>query len=105
MTQRRPHWDADLCNAVYDAALKAYEDGLDGGAYDILPIIAVVEDWVLSQPIFALHVSRRAARAEARIQAVRQLCQSAIDESYLTDASIARAGLANRILRALDGAS
>ena len=193
MTQRRPHWDADLCNAVYDAALKAYDDGLDGGAYDTLPIIAVVEDWVLSQPIFALHVSRRArrlgreagvvmtqrrphwddeliddvfrlmdryaagvfrgeknhgtptydiiaavedwqarrlgasaeqlnriadwqwmkvsiplwhwAQAEAAIQRVRQLCQSAIDESYLTDASIARAGLANRILRALDGAS
>ena len=42
---RRPHWDAELCNAVYDAALEAYKDGLNGGAYDIFPIIAAVEDW------------------------------------------------------------
>ena len=43
--KRRPHWDAELCNAVYDAALEAYKDGLNGGAYDIFPIIAAVEDW------------------------------------------------------------
>ena len=45
MSERRPHWDAELCNAVYDAALEAYKDGLNGGAYDIFPIIATVEDW------------------------------------------------------------
>ena len=120
MTQRRPLWDADLFYAVYDAALKAYDDGLDGGAYDTLPIIAVVEDWQARRlGASAEQLNRIAdwqwmkvsiplwhwAQAEAAIQRVRQLCQSAIDESYLTDASIARAGLANRILRALDGAS
>ena len=52
-----------------------------------------------------LQMKARALSAEAAIERVRELCQSAIDESYLTDASIARAGLADRILRALDGAS
>jgi hypothetical protein len=42
VSERRPHWDAELCNAVYDAALEAYKDGLNGGAYDIFPIIAAV---------------------------------------------------------------
>ena len=61
------------------------------------------ERWDDALPVGGRGWAKRALEAEAKIQAVRQLCQSAIDESYLTDASIARAGLANRILQTLDG--
>ena len=121
MTQRRPHWDADLCNAVYDAALKAYDDGLDGGAYDTLPIIAVVEDWQARRlGASAEQLNRIAdwqwmkvsiplwhwAQAEAAIQRVQEIerrerCTSRDDEHYNDGWNDALAA----VERALDGVS
>ena len=60
---------------------------------------------VIAESLPYIDFAEQFAQAEAAIQRVRDLCQPAIDESYLTDASIARAGLADRILRVLDGAS
>jgi len=112
--QRRPHWDDDLIDAVSESIPYPFPEVV------IYSVIAAVEDWQARRlGASAEQLNRIAdwqwmkvsiplwhwAQAEAAIQRVRQLCQSAIDESYLTDASIARAGLANRILRALDGAS
>ena len=117
MTERRPHWDDELITAVCAAVANDHFYFTTDQVYDI---IDVVEDWQARRlGASAEQLNRIAdwqwmkvsiplwhwAQAEAAIQRVRQLCQSAIDESYLTDASIARAGLANRILRALDGAS
>lgn len=97
MTDRRPHWDDDLIKAVADVL--EHDDYIYATTH---AVIAAVEDWL--GPVEDMIRDANAAQAaEAKIQAVRQLCQSAIDESYLTDASIARAGMANRILRILDG--
>ena len=107
MTQRRPHWDDELIDAVrYVYNLQMHYADEQEALDSIYDVIAVVEDWEKETFVSATAiVAERIEKAETAIQRVRELCQSAIDESYLTDASIARAGLANRILRALDGAS
>jgi hypothetical protein len=112
MTARRLHWDDMLVNGI------PIPDHVHLSDAELYAIIAAVEDWQARRlGASAEQLNKIAdwqwmkvmiplwhwAQAEAAIQRVRQLCQSAIDESYLTDASIARAGLANRILRALDG--
>lgn len=119
--ERRAHWDDDLIAAVGNAvgAIPDYDwsAGSPRDAYRLLQdlvrhlygIIAVVEDWQASadrqSTIQRATMERNKAIAErdAIRQRVGELCQSAIDESHLSDASIARAAMAQRILLALDG--
>jgi hypothetical protein len=105
MIERRPHWDAELCNAVYDAALEAYKDGLNGGAYDIFPIIAAVEDWQAEkrrgEAAFSWLMARD-ARQVAAIQRVRELLASGTFEA-IRGAQRTRVVSAYHLRKALDG--
>lgn len=115
MTERRAHWSGDLIAAVRSEIARArIYNPLDGEVY---AVIAAVEDWhkakrdsrvrTHSTECWRWHqecAEHMIEQQQSIIQRVRELCQSAIDESYLSDASIARAAMANRILRALDGA-
>ena len=108
-SERRAHWDDALIDAVRTAMrprILTISDSVDTYA-----VIAIVEDWLtprildvaVGQTRRAINFEWRAANAEAQVQAVRELCRSAIDESYLSDGSIARAAIANRVLLLLDG--
>ncbi len=110
-SERRAHWDAALIDAVRTAMrprILTISDSVDTYA-----VIAAVEDWQKAHPsldrkdraAFSDLIATFAARAESaelQVQAVRELCRSAIDESYLSDGSIARAAIANRVLLLLD---
>ena len=69
MTERRPHWTDDLIDAVRYAA----HDWGPESHLDVYAVIAAVEDWVLSAPIFDLYLSRKHAPDKAAIQRVRDL--------------------------------
>jgi len=83
MTERRPHWDDDLIDAVFRALSHTYRaQGWTGGiAIDldesVYPLIAAVEDWHKakrdSRILHALTWKRRLVEAEATIQRVREL--------------------------------
>ena len=74
VSERRPHWDADLIEAVADAVDYTL---LAGRMYNV---IAVVEDWQAEHGInivgtaIADHVTRL-NRAESAIQRVREIHQ------------------------------
>ena len=74
VTERRPHWDDELIFAVMSAAG-------DGGHLfidDIHAVIAAVEDWEKETFNAATEVLvERIQKAEAQVQRVRALCQSA----------------------------
>ena len=70
MTDRRPHWDDDVITAVMSALPEQAKRVV--GANDVFRIIAAVEDWVLSAPIFDLYLSRKHAPDRAAIQRVRE---------------------------------
>ena len=75
MTERRPHWDDALIEAVKDNISGYCFDHVEGPLYDedVYPVIAAVEDWVLSAPIFDLYLSRKHAPDKAAIARVREL--------------------------------
>ena len=72
MSERRPHWTDDLIEAVY-AELPAKKYQVEPDSWEVHRIIAAVEDWVLSAPIFDLYLSRKHAPDKAAIQRVREL--------------------------------
>ena len=74
MTERRPHWDDDLIEAVRYAA----HDWGPKSNLDTYAVIAAVEDWVLSAPIFDLYLSRKHAPDKAAIARVRHLATTGI---------------------------
>jgi len=68
MTARRLHWDDMLVNGI------PIPDHVHLSDAELYAIIAAVEDWIEQQPITQ---SPQVADADAKIQAVRELCQSA----------------------------
>ena len=92
MTERRPHWDDELIESLPIPGHSYLEDE------DIYAIIAAVEDWVLSAPIFDLYLSRKHAPDRAAIQRVRDACVS----SHVDDKG-KKVVFLDRIQRALDG--
>ena len=76
MTERRPHWDDDLLTAVHAAVANDHFYFTTDQVYDV---IAAVEDWALSAPIFDLYLSRKHAPDKAAIQRVRELHHSKLD--------------------------
>ena len=72
MSERRSHWTDDLIEAVY-AELPAKKYQVEPDSWEVHRIIAAVEDWVLSAPIFDLYLSRKHAPDKAAIQRVREL--------------------------------
>jgi len=76
MTDRRPHWDDDLLTAVHAAVANDHFYFTTDQVYDV---IAAVEDWALSAPIFDLYLSRKHAPDKAAIQRVRELHHSKLD--------------------------
>ena len=99
MTERRPHWDDELIEAVKDNISGYCFDHVEGPLYDddVYPVIAAVEDWVLSAPIFDLYLSRKHAPDKAAIARVRQV----LDEEQRGYSP--PLGLISRIRNALDG--
>ena len=97
MTERRPHWDDELIEAVKDNISGYCFDHVEGPLYDedVYPVIAAVEDWVYDNfqggeydnPV-------EYTPEELAIQRVREAC-----EPFGPMGSIA----VWRILRALDG--
>ena len=76
MTDRRPHWDDDRLTAVHAAVANDHFYFTTDQVYDV---IAAVEDWALSAPIFDLYLSRKHAPDKAAIQRVRELHHSKLD--------------------------
>ncbi len=77
MTERRPHWDDDLIDAVFKALSYTYlAQGWAGGiAIDldesVYPLIAAVEDWQAKNYVWASMIDKlsfRAETAEARVE-------------------------------------
>ena len=73
MTERRPHWDDDLIDAVFKALSYTYlAQGWAGGiAIDldesVYPLIAAVEDWCVNAHLRGVYV-KRMNDAEARVE-------------------------------------
>ena len=101
MTERRPHWDDELIEAVKDNISGYCFDHVEGPLYDedVYPVIAAVEDWVLSAPIFDLYLSRKHAPDKAAIARVRQVLD---EEQRGYNPPL---GLISRIKTALEGDS
>lgn len=111
MSERRPHWDDDLLQAVYDAVFQRV-DRDSGGVYeDVLPdVIAAVEDWqaqheIVSAPAALIDAVQRAAIAETQVRRVRQVAERFASESGPDPYGfgVARAVAADAVLDALDG--
>ena len=83
MSERRPHWTDDLIEAVY-AELPAKKYQVEPDSWEVHRIIAAVEDWVLSAPIFDLYLSRKHAPDKAAIQRVRGIVDA--DQTVPIDA-------------------
>ena len=93
MTERRPHWSDDLIRSVH----RVSPVSMLMPPNDVYAIIAAVEDWVLSAPIFDLYLSRKHAPDKAAIQRVRQVLD---EEQRGYNPPL---GLISRIKTALDG--
>ena len=111
MSDRRPHWDAELLDAV-GRSMHAFYDRPD--AMHVYAVIAAVEDWqearwgpecwvttVEDAKALFLH---RAQTAEAQIQAVRDVCaDQCFWAEYGPDAELTNAVTVESIFAALDG--
>ena len=97
MTERRPHWDTELEQAVSAVLFDCYENGIS--EEQVYQVIAAVEDWVLSAPIFDLYLSRKHAPDKAAIARVRQVLD---EEQRGYNPPL---GLISRIKTALEGDS
>lgn len=82
--ERRAHWSDDLIDAVRDAVDVEFDDIWKLSDDSILAVIAAVEDWVLSAPIFDLYLSRKHAPDKAAIQRVRGIVDA--DQTVPIDA-------------------
>jgi len=101
MSERRPHWTDDLIEAVY-AELPAKKYQVEPDSWEVHRIIAAVEDWVLSAPIFDLYLSRKHAPDKAAIQRVRERAGGPIPAVH-GDWMAGYAAAMRDILSALDG--
>ena len=101
MSERRPHWDDDLIEAVRALTRTCpYEDyNCEVDDAQTYAVIAAVEDWVLSAPIFDLYLSRKHAPDKAAIARVRQVLD---EEQRGYNPPL---GLISRIKTALEGDS
>ena len=72
MTERRPHWDDDLIDAVRDAVDIEFDEVLRLTEDSILAVIAAVEDWIDVRG--SAIDGREVVAAIAAIQRVRALC-------------------------------
>ena len=91
MSERRPHWDDDLIDAVFRALSHTYRaQGWTGGiAIDldesVYPLIAAVEDW---HEKFVMHgafrvLAERAASAEADRDRLANQLLNEVPDSYI----------------------
>lgn len=120
MTERRPHWDDDLIDAVRDAVDVEFDDIWRLTEDSILAVIAAVEDWqkerskwsdIIQSPfeVAVRHnaAEERAEKAEAAIARVRDVCdlwQRRHDTSIRHPTAIAAIPI-TAVLRALEGDS
>lgn len=89
MSERRPHWDDDLIDSVVHAISDNYDY-----EYRAYAVIAAVEDWheqkgednlpllVALMNAEATKLVRRAEKAEAAIQRVREVCDEPISPEW-----------------------
>lgn len=90
MSERRPHWDDDLTDAVFRALSHTYRaQGWTGGiAIDldesVYPLIAAVEDWQVEQAAPGVSVAELLS-AWAAIARVREWCELRYIPLDLTD--------------------
>lgn len=105
MSERRPHWDDDLIDAVRDAVDVEFDGIWKLSEDSIRAVIAAVEDWARWE-----HVPKgtlaRLEQAEAAIERVRKLCDDFEHEENL-NGGIGRYAVVrvDRVRSALDGAS
>jgi hypothetical protein len=115
VTERRPHWDDDLTDAVFRALSHTYRaQGWAGGiAIDldesVYPLIAAVEDWQAEkrrgEAAFSWLMARD-ARQEAAIQRVRDVTVPVPGDVYDLDSYTRGAADALALTnKALDGGS
>lgn len=98
----RLHWDDDLIDTVLDSLPTRI------GGYtldDVYAVIAAVEDWVLSAPIFDLYLSRKHAPDKAAIQRVREVCRDPSRRMMATSHMNVEWVDLNAVLNALEGDS
>ena len=128
MTERRPHWDQELEQAVSAVLFDCYENGIS--EEQVYQVIAAVEDW---HEKFVMHgafrvLAERAASAEADRDRLANQLLNEVPDSYIqmkaralaAEAAIARVrqvldeeqrgynpplGLISRIRNALEGDS
>lgn len=128
MTERRPHWDQELEQAVSAVLFDCYENGIS--EEQVYQVIAAVEDW---HEKFVMHgafrvLAERAASAEADRDRLANQLLNEVPDSYIqmkaraltAEAAIARVrqvldeeqrgynpplGLISRIKTALEGDS
>ena len=72
MSDRRPHWDAELLDAV-GRSMHAFYDRPD--AMHVYAVIAAVEDWARWEHV-PKGTLRRLEQAEAAIARVREVCKA-----------------------------
>lgn len=65
MTERRPHWDQELEQAVSAVLFDCYENGIS--EEQVYQVIAAVEDWCVRAHLQAVYV-KRMNDAEARVE-------------------------------------
>ena len=102
--RRRAWWTDDLIEAVY-AELPAKKYQVEPDSWEVHRIIAAVEDWVLSAPIFDLYLSRKHAPDRAAIERVLKLCanrQRCLDPAIKHPTAISIISI-DEVLQALDG--
>jgi len=105
MSERRSHWTDDLIEAVY-AELPAKKYQVEPDSWEVHRIIAAVEDWVLSAPIFDLYLSRKHAPDKAAIQRVRELAgfwEAQVADSPSGASWVYMSAASRLLLDALDG--
>ena len=102
MTERRPHWDQELEQAVSAVLFDCYENGIS--EEQVYQVIAAVEDW---HEKFVMHgafrvLAERAASAEAQVQRVRKV-KRRTKNIYKDGFDVGWNACLAAVLRALDG--
>ena len=104
MTERRPHWDDDLIEAVSSALENPFHDEM------VYAIIAAVEDWQVANARDRVYLAEPTSAEQAAIARVRDLHEkhdcSRHEHSYCGNDGICRWCLGEYpcpTIRALDG--
>jgi hypothetical protein len=114
MSDRRPHWDDDLIDAVRDAVDVEFDGIWQLSEDSIRAVIAAVEDWQAAQPMdgdwgtvrWSVAMYQHYARSSAAIQRVRGWTPYIrTDGSELTAYERGFNDAVTGIVRALDDAS